>query len=201
MKASAITCAVLAAATLGASGVASAQSYRHDRDGDGGPRAEARQERRAEHRAEARQERRAEHRAEVRQERRAEARADRRGMIAQSPYVYDGRSNGSAEGQSRVPYPALQNAPGYNHYDGNARHGYYSYNNAPRYYGYNNYGPRFYRGGYVPHSYLQPRYYVNNWRAYPALYAPPVGYQWVQVGDDFLLVALATGLIANLRVQ
>lgn len=66
---------------------------------------------------------------------------------------------------------------------------------APRYYGYNH--PHFYRGGFLPYAYRQPAFCVSDWNAY-GLYAPPYGYQWVQVGDDFLLVALATGLIANL---
>jgi Ni/Co efflux regulator RcnB len=76
----------------------------------------------------------------------------------------------------------------------------YTYNVAPRY-GYDNdrHG-RFYRGGYVPRTYLQPSYYVD-WQAYPGLYAPPYGYQWVQSGNDFLLVALTTGLIANLLTR
>lgn len=61
--------------------------------------------------------------------------------------------------------------------------------------------PRFYRGGYLPRTYLQPNYYVSNWGAYPGLYAPPPGYQWVNVGSDYLLVAVASGLIANLLVH
>jgi Ni/Co efflux regulator RcnB len=76
----------------------------------------------------------------------------------------------------------------------------YTYNVAPRY-GYDDYRHgRFYRGGYVPRTWLQPSYYVN-WQAYPGLYAPPYGYQWVQSGNDFLLVALTTGLIANLLTR
>jgi Ni/Co efflux regulator RcnB len=58
--------------------------------------------------------------------------------------------------------------------------------------------PRFHRGGYLPAEYRRNGYYVNNWNAHSGLYAPPYGHQWVQVGSDFLLVALATGLIANL---
>lgn len=60
---------------------------------------------------------------------------------------------------------------------------------------------RFYRGGYVPQEYRHARYYVNDWNAYN-LYAPPYGYQWVQTDTgDFLLMALATGLIANLLLN
>lgn len=61
--------------------------------------------------------------------------------------------------------------------------------------------PRFYRGGYLPTQYRSHGYYVNDWHAHPGLYAPPYGHQWMQVGSDFLLVALATGLIANLLVN
>jgi len=58
--------------------------------------------------------------------------------------------------------------------------------------------PQFHRGGYVPAEYRQHRYYVNDWRSH-RLSAPPYGYQWVQSDSgDFLLMALATGLIANL---
>ena len=58
--------------------------------------------------------------------------------------------------------------------------------------------PRYWRGGYVPYQYRASHYYVNDWRGH-RLSAPPYGYQWVQTdGGDYLLMALATGLIANL---
>ncbi|MCH4094943.1 MAG: RcnB family protein [Acetobacter peroxydans] len=38
--------------------------------------------------------------------------------------------------------------------------------------------------------------WVNDWRAYPGLYAPPYGYRWVQAGNQFLLTAVATGIIS-----
>jgi Ni/Co efflux regulator RcnB len=61
---------------------------------------------------------------------------------------------------------------------------------------------QYHRGDYLPYQFRQRHYYVNDWRAHH-LYAPPYGYQWVQADDsgDFLLVALATGLIANLLVN
>ena len=61
--------------------------------------------------------------------------------------------------------------------------------------------PRFYRGGYVPREYLRGPYFVSNWNAYPGLYAPPYGYGWVNVDGQYLLVALATGLIANALIN
>ena len=43
---------------------------------------------------------------------------------------------------------------------------------------------------------------VSNYRAYSRLYAPPRGYHWVQADSgDYLLVAIATGLIANLLLS
>ena len=58
------------------------------------------------------------------------------------------------------------------------------------------------RGGYVPREYRNERYYVRDWRQYGGLYAPPQGYQWVQNDTgDIALMALATGLIANLLLQ
>lgn len=55
------------------------------------------------------------------------------------------------------------------------------------------------RGQRVPVVYLQPRYYVNDYRAY-RLPPPPRGYRWVRphsATDEFLLVAIATGLITQ----
>lgn len=66
---------------------------------------------------------------------------------------------------------------------------------------YRSHVPRFHRGGYLPPQYRQRGYYVADWHQHRGLYAPPHGHQWVQVGSDFLLVAIATGLIANLLVQ
>lgn len=62
---------------------------------------------------------------------------------------------------------------------------------------YNARSPEFRRGARLP-LYLNNRsYVVSNWRAY-RLSAPPRGYHWVQVGPDFVLVAITTGIIANL---
>lgn len=41
------------------------------------------------------------------------------------------------------------------------------------------------------------RWAINNWRSYRGLYAPPPGYYWTRYGNQFLLTALATGLIAG----
>jgi Ni/Co efflux regulator RcnB len=58
----------------------------------------------------------------------------------------------------------------------------------------------FYRGGRLPSQYRDHRYVVNDWRGHH-LSAPPRGYQWVQTGDDFVLAAIATGVIASVLLN
>ncbi len=62
------------------------------------------------------------------------------------------------------------------------------------------YGQPYYRPGYsswqrgsVMPSYYRDRY-VNDYGRYH-LRAPPQGYAWYRAGDDYLLAAIATGLI------
>ncbi len=56
---------------------------------------------------------------------------------------------------------------------------------------------RFQRGDRLPPAYRHRNYVVNDWRGHQ-LSAPPHGYQWVQVGTDYVLVAIATGIILQL---
>lgn len=55
---------------------------------------------------------------------------------------------------------------------------------------------RFHRGDRLPREYRTNHYVVNDWRGHH-LTAPPRGYQWVQSGGDYLLIAIATGIIVN----
>lgn len=41
------------------------------------------------------------------------------------------------------------------------------------------------------------RWVVNNWQSYRGLSAPPPGYQWMRYGNQYLLTAVATGVIAG----
>lgn len=68
---------------------------------------------------------------------------------------------------------------------------------AERQYYYNARGPEFRRGGYIPREYRARNYYVTDYRAH-RLSAPPRGQQWVQIGPDYVLMAIATGLIAHM---
>jgi Ni/Co efflux regulator RcnB len=55
----------------------------------------------------------------------------------------------------------------------------------------------FYRGGRLPMEYRSRQYVVDDWRGH-RLSAPPRGYHWVQTGGDYVLVAIATGVIATI---
>lgn len=52
------------------------------------------------------------------------------------------------------------------------------------------------RGARLPSRYHHRHYVVENWRGH-RLSAPPRGYHWVRTGDDYVLAAIATGLIAQ----
>jgi len=54
------------------------------------------------------------------------------------------------------------------------------------------------RGAYVPSPYR--RLYVQDW-GYYGLRPPPPGYRWVYADGNFVLMALATGLIADVIVN
>ncbi|MFT9092411.1 MAG: RcnB family protein [Gluconacetobacter sp.] len=43
----------------------------------------------------------------------------------------------------------------------------------------------------------EQRWMVGDWRRHRGLWAPPVGYYWMQSGGQYLLMAAATGLIAG----
>jgi Ni/Co efflux regulator RcnB len=60
-------------------------------------------------------------------------------------------------------------------------------------------GPRhdLQKGARLPSEYRNRQYVVDDWRGH-RLSAPPRGYHWVQTGGDYVLAAVATGLIAQI---
>lgn len=56
---------------------------------------------------------------------------------------------------------------------------------------------RWHRGDRLPPMYRSRHYVVDDWRVH-RLSPPPRGYHWVQYGGDYLLVAIATGVIVQL---
>ena len=60
--------------------------------------------------------------------------------------------------------------------------------------------PHWSRGDRLYREYWGPNYYVDDWQAYH-LRRPPRGYRWVHVDNDFLLVAITTGIIFDLMLN
>jgi Ni/Co efflux regulator RcnB len=58
----------------------------------------------------------------------------------------------------------------------------------------------FRRGDRLPSRYRNHQYVVNNYREHH-LRPPPRGYHWVQTGGDYVLAAVATGIIADLIIN
>ena len=58
----------------------------------------------------------------------------------------------------------------------------------------------FHRGERLPVEYRHRQYVVDDWRGHH-LSAPPRGYHWVQTGGDYVLVAIATGVILQLLLN
>jgi Ni/Co efflux regulator RcnB len=58
----------------------------------------------------------------------------------------------------------------------------------------------FRRGDRLPSRYRNHQYVVNNYREHH-LRPPPRGYHWVQTGGDYVLAAIATGVIADLIIN
>jgi Ni/Co efflux regulator RcnB len=56
------------------------------------------------------------------------------------------------------------------------------------------------RGARLPNQYRNRQYVVDDWRGH-RLRQPPRGYHWVQTGGDYVLAAIATGVIADLIIN
>jgi Ni/Co efflux regulator RcnB len=59
---------------------------------------------------------------------------------------------------------------------------------------------QYYKGDRLPVEYRHRNYVVDDWRGHN-LSAPPRGYHWVQSGSDYVLVAIATGVILDLLLN
>ena len=114
--------------------------------------------------------------------------------MAGSAFAQDHRFDRSPERHERF-------APGFQRHDGPANH----YQRNPDFRHGPQYGRQAYpqpqvewrRGGRLPSEYRGRGHVVNDWRG-QRLHQPPRGYQWVGVGGDFVLAAVATGLIAQI---
>jgi Ni/Co efflux regulator RcnB len=126
---------------------------------------------------------------------------------------YDRESrNGNAYGQDSRRYD--NDRRGDDRYDRDRRDGprgnSNNYRNDDRYYDARQYhrddrrggGPRhdLRRGQRLGHEYRDSRYVVYDWRE-RHLSAPPRGHHWVRAGNDYVLAAIATGLIAQVLLN
>lgn len=86
----------------------------------------------------------------------------------------------------------------------NRRHDNYSRHDNRRYsYIYRDARPRYYSNHHRwerGHRYYGPTYVVRDYRHYH-LRQPPRGYRWVQSNNDYLLVAIATGIILDIAMR
>ncbi|CAN7773526.1 RcnB family protein [Caballeronia sp. LjRoot31] len=58
----------------------------------------------------------------------------------------------------------------------------------------------WHRGDRLPNEYRDRNYVVDDWRGH-GLHQPPRGYHWVGVDGDYVLAAVATGVIANILLS
>ena len=58
----------------------------------------------------------------------------------------------------------------------------------------------WHKGDRVPAEYRDKRHEVADWKAHN-LRQPPSGYHWVNVNGDYVLAAVATGVIADLLLN
>ncbi len=122
------------------------------------------------------------------------------GAIAQPnnyPGQRDDRQRG-AHAQHGPQGPAHANRPGHRPQPPHAQRPQHR-PGPPHMHGHRGAGPdhSWHRGSRIPPQYRTRHYVVNDWRGHH-LSAPPRGYHWVQNGSDYLLVAIATGVIAQI---
>ncbi len=99
-----------------------------------------------------------------------------------------GNGHGQGKGKGGPPSYVEHGPPGNAPHD-NGRH------DNGRHLGW--YKQQWKRGERIPVAYVEPRYYLDDYRAYD-LHAPPRGYRWVRPMDDrYLLVEIATGVISE----
>jgi len=58
----------------------------------------------------------------------------------------------------------------------------------------------WHKGDRIPASYRDKRYEVTDWKSHN-LRQPPSGYHWVNVNGDYVLAAIATGVIADMLLN
>lgn len=126
---------------------------------------------------------------------------------------YDNDRNGRAEQRSNDRFDHNRNERN-DRFDRNDRHDrndrFDRNDRNDRYYNAQNFRRDDYRGGGPRHDmrrgqrlhqeYRNNRYVVSDWRE-RRLSAPPRGHHWVRAGNDYVLAAIATGIIAQVLLS
>ncbi|OTP78636.1 MULTISPECIES: RcnB family protein [Burkholderiaceae] len=118
----------------------------------------------------------------------------------QPPQGMQGHGNGY-QNQNQAQNHGPQGNPGGQHYDNNRPSP--RADNGPGHGGPGGPGMRgdspreWRRGDRLPNDYRDRQYVVDDYRGY-GLRQPPRGYHWVGVGGDYVLAAIATGVIAQI---
>ncbi|MFC5481364.1 RcnB family protein [Massilia suwonensis] len=128
-------------------------------------------------------------------------------LIASALIAFSVAASGSAFAQRNDHgNDRYQHNERHDRYD-NDRHGRndrYDRDDARRYHrdDYRGGGPRhdLRRGQRLSQEYRGNRYVVSDWRA-RHLSAPPRGHHWVRAGNDYVLAAIATGIIAQVLLN
>lgn len=113
-----------------------------------------------------------------------------------------GQGHGAQKKQPKGPQhtqPARQHQAPAPHYQAQPQHPAHPHGMPPGHAKRMGAGPNhnWVKGSRVPPQYRSHQYVVNDWRGH-GLKHPPRGYHWVQYGGDYLLVAIASGVIAQL---
>jgi Ni/Co efflux regulator RcnB len=116
-----------------------------------------------------------------------------------------GHGGGGNQNQSQNQYHGSQGGPGAQQH-GNDRPPMHA-DNGPGHGGPGGPGgphgdsPRdWHRGDRLPNDYRDRQYVVDDYRGY-GLHQPPRGYHWVGVGGDYVLAAVASGVIAQIVIS
>ncbi|MDB5749513.1 MAG: putative transrane protein [Massilia sp.] len=124
---------------------------------------------------------------------------------------YDNDRNGRMEHRENGRYDSGRYDHDRNHRNDNNRNGRFDRNDRnDRYYNAQNFRRDDWRGGGPRHDlrrgqrlgqdYRNDRYVVSDWRE-RRLSAPPRGHHWVRTGNDYVLAAIATGIIAQVLLS
>ena len=126
---------------------------------------------------------------------------------SQQRYDGDSRSQRDVRSDSRVSeHRSYGERDGYRSHrrDRDDRYNRYDHRPAEGYSAYRHGGNGSYyqmrRGERLANQYRDQRYVVSDWRGH-RLHQPQRGYHWVQAGSDYALVAIATGLIAQVLLN